>query len=441
MKGVVDRQRGSPRQLLGEVELVQPIASRGAGEERDGAEDPILGHERDHDERSWARLADHAAELLALHDAVEIARLEIGHERHLAAVERGLGEVRTAAIEPLLFDSYRRALPDDHRQPARSGRLLVDDVNDAAAPEGLHSELGDGPEGLLVVNRGGEHVRGLHEEPLPLLGSLAVGDVAEDDREDHPAIDLQLGYRGLGGELFSALPPAEDLAPLAHLARSLRRRGETLDVPGVSAPEAQRQEDLDGLAHDLVLAVAEDLLGSFVEEGDALALVDGDDPVDGDRDDAAQRGLRALPGRLGAPAKGDVDTKGNLVIDALGPDPGQHAPDDPALLAASGGIRPLRLLTEGGPERRSTAHGASRLVWSHEEIQRALAPDLLEGAAGERRAGRVPGHDMTFGVDDHERRGDRVEQGEFQVHERLRHPRRTRVSVDSTLLPQRRKIK
>ncbi|MEO5726872.1 MAG: hypothetical protein ABI134_29295, partial [Byssovorax sp.] len=91
MKGVVDRQGSSPRQLLGEVELLQPISSRGAGEERDGAEDPILGHQRDHYERARARLADDAAELVALHDAVEVARLEIGDERHLAAIERDLG--------------------------------------------------------------------------------------------------------------------------------------------------------------------------------------------------------------------------------------------------------------------------------------------------------------------------------------------------------------
>lgn len=95
-----------------------------------------------------------------------------------------------------------------------------------------------------------------------------------------------MGDRRLGGKLFAILAKTRDAAALSHPPRPNLRATEVLHVPVVTRAELPGNEDFDRATHDLRRGVAEDLLGSVVEERDSLGVVDADDGIRRYGDDA-----------------------------------------------------------------------------------------------------------------------------------------------------------
>jgi hypothetical protein len=118
---------------------------------------------------------------------------------------------------------------------------------------------------------------------LPLeqssFGSHALGDVAQDDRQELFASHRRLRYRRLDPELAAVgtQRPKRRLEP--HASRRLPGAAEPLQVRAVDGPEPLGDETLERAAERLRGAAAEHLLGRGVEHDDALGSVDRDDCV------------------------------------------------------------------------------------------------------------------------------------------------------------------
>jgi hypothetical protein len=122
--------------------------------------------------------------------------------------------------------------------------------------------------------------------------SASSSRVRSATRRDH-----LLGDGGLGGKLATVLAASEDLLALAHAARGDAGLGEAADVTVVCRAEALGDQNVERLADDLVLGVAEYCRGAFVEDNDPHVLVERDDGIRRDRQDG--RHLRLGEPQLG----------------------------------------------------------------------------------------------------------------------------------------------
>ena len=68
------------------------------------------------------------------------------------------------------------------------------------------------------------------EKALLLLRPYALGDVSQNNGIEPFPRDVELGYRGLSGELLTILAPRNHFLALAHAASDIGTRGEALDV-------------------------------------------------------------------------------------------------------------------------------------------------------------------------------------------------------------------
>jgi hypothetical protein len=130
-------------------------------------------------------------------------------------------------------------------------------------------ELGLGEAGALGLILGGAQI---------LLGTLALGDVADDAGEDARAADQGFAHRHVHGKDRALLALALDFPADADDA-PLSRRHVALEVAIVGATIGLRHQHIDLVAHHLVDAIAEDALGGLVGGEDRSLLVDGDDAV------------------------------------------------------------------------------------------------------------------------------------------------------------------
>src|SRR3546814_2382656 len=93
-------------------------------------------------------------------------------------------------------------------------------------------------------------------------------DVCSSDLDD-------LDDGRLGGELLAVLAPADDFDAFVHTQRRLG----VAHVMPMAGDDVRRQQHVQGLAGDLLSAIAEQRLGRAVVDGDTEALVGGDNGV------------------------------------------------------------------------------------------------------------------------------------------------------------------
>ena len=241
--------------------------------------------------------------------------LGLGARGPLADERPALADVadRAGDQHPLL--GLERAQTDLHRELRA---VSPQPVELEARPHGAHPRLLEVGEAVLRVVAaealGDEHLHGLAEELVPAIAEqslrlrvhqddpsraldddhrvgsrlqepaelpldlLAVRDVADDARDDHPVPSLERGEADLGRELAAVLAAAGEVQAHAHRARP-RVHDVAGAVPLVGSAHALGEEDLDGLVQQLVPPVPEDLLGLRVDEHDAPLVVDPDDGV------------------------------------------------------------------------------------------------------------------------------------------------------------------
>ena len=157
---------------------------------------------------------------------------------------------------------------------------------------------------------GVEHVLDLALQCLlafvdPLLGDLAVGDVAQDADVESVAVMLGLADRELQGKGRAVLVPTGDLAPDAD-DLALPGLGIVAQIGVVAVVVRRRHQGLDVLADDLLGLEAEHPRTSRVVHADRAQAVDDDDAVHGGVEDRAMLVLAAAQGLLDALAVGDV---------------------------------------------------------------------------------------------------------------------------------------
>ncbi len=146
----------------------------------------------------------------------------------------------------------------------------------------------DAGERGVVVERGGEHAADTGEELLIRLCAATIADVAQHDSEEAGVGEVESRDRRFGRKLAPVLSQAEDRATLAHATGDVGTAGELGQVPTVDPTESIGEEPLERRADDLRGIVAKDLLRPVIEVQDLLILVDGDDRVDGNRQDALE---------------------------------------------------------------------------------------------------------------------------------------------------------
>ena len=130
------------------------------------------------------------------------------------------------------------------------------------------------------------------QQPLvDLFDADPLRHIPQDNGIDGPVCRGNARDGGLGRELVTVLPPADDDRALAHPARGDCGVIKTFDVPVVRLAKPARKQHMNGLAEDFIGRVAEDVNGAVVEERDALGLVHADDAIARDRQDANDEGV------------------------------------------------------------------------------------------------------------------------------------------------------
>ena len=195
---VLDRHAGAPPELLGELEihLVEPPAGVAGRAQRDRADDPLAGDERD-DQRRQRADAPQRGELGEVargraQQRVVDARVELRPPgRH--HVGRAHGQLALARV------------PADHEPVADAPALLDVGGGHALQPAALVGQVDRAPVGQLGDRRPGDLLQrdlgvqrrrkqlgGLGEEALLELGAARLGDVLDDvDGQAGPAVGAE----------------------------------------------------------------------------------------------------------------------------------------------------------------------------------------------------------------------------------------------------------
>jgi hypothetical protein len=145
----LDRGRGAPGELAGQLGVVEPERAR--GQERHRADCEIAADQRHAQGRRHAELAQPLVADVA--DDLRLARAE--HDRRAVRVRGAHGEVR------------------GHRGHAAQLAARLEDVDGAAVGEAGDHELGEALERLLVVRRGAQDLARAREQAHPSEGALA----------------------------------------------------------------------------------------------------------------------------------------------------------------------------------------------------------------------------------------------------------------------------
>jgi hypothetical protein len=169
------------------------------------------------------------------------------------------------------------------------------------------------PDDLLDVVRRADllaQVLVLHGEPAQvLLGALALVDVAQDQRIELAAADLDMRQGGLDRELAAVGTAGAETARRPDVG-ALPTPVEGRHRPLQRLAEALGEEAVDRRADGLGRGAAKDLLGGLVEECHLARAVEGDDGIHRRVKDASQPFLALLERLLGALALGDVYVRG-----------------------------------------------------------------------------------------------------------------------------------
>ena len=241
----------------------------------------------------------------------------------------------------------------DQRQVKAARHLPGDDGEDFLLGGACGDQRRDAPErGLLIC----DHLQALARGPQVLLGTLALGDVADVSDEGWLAGQVGPGHGQLGGEFVSVSTHGGSLDPAIEDVRLPGRQEPGQPAP-VRLPRRWRHERFGQLpAEDLIGAVAEDALGGGVDVRHDALLVDDDHAIECCRENGAVAGFAGAefsgPGLgdltlasclLGGPARGQIgEADGDAVsawyfVGHRGAGDRDHGPvlaDEPVLLEA-----------------------------------------------------------------------------------------------------------
>ena len=275
-----------PRQLLGEREILRPVAAARLREDELGDRHRRAQHHERHDHHRAG--ADPAHDLR--HAAA--AALLVGVDEQRLALEDGASvrrlRQRRRRHQQLLDQLRLRRIAMRHR--AAATRSVLHDVDDAPVGQLRNHELGDRVQDALVLHRLGERAD-LREQLEPGLGRLARVDVAAGN---HHAVDRAIGTVH-GADVM--------LAPATAVGREADLRGDDLAGEraariGVDrAHHGRRQPDLGGCL-PVHLAIADELgnaqpRGPVGIDQPVLAILDHDALLEGVEDRAEAPALLA----------------------------------------------------------------------------------------------------------------------------------------------------
>ena len=164
-------------------------------------------------------------------------------------------------------------------------------IEDARVGEPRNGQVHDRAHRRVHGKRLRQLARRRAQEAFVFLASLLTRDVAQNDREQEPVRRDELRNRRLGRKVGAIGTTSEDLSPFTHSPRGRGRPGEVLQVCLVRRAKARWKQDGQMAADRVAGAIAEDLFSPAVEMDDPLAVVDRDDRIGCDGQDAGKLGL------------------------------------------------------------------------------------------------------------------------------------------------------
>jgi hypothetical protein len=138
----------------------------------------------------------------------------------------------------------------------------------------------------LVVERRSERRARLCQKSLVRFPSHLNRCIAQNNRKQPAAGQVEASYRCVGRKLAAIVPQAKHLPPLTHPPRDLRRLGERPDVARMHVAETLWNQDVQRLADDVLGVPTKDHLGAVIERDDLLIVVDRNDCIGRQVDDA-----------------------------------------------------------------------------------------------------------------------------------------------------------
>ncbi len=96
-----------------------------------------------------------------------------------------------------------------HGQPLQYS-VLVDQLDETEITEPTDHQLRDVRARLLRIERSGENRANLREERLPMLDSLVIRDITQNDGEQPCPLDVQLRDGCIRGKLLAIFAQAQD---------------------------------------------------------------------------------------------------------------------------------------------------------------------------------------------------------------------------------------
>ena len=254
---VVGGERGALREVLGQREVGERVASLAVGDgEGHDAQRAAARAQRHQHERGGRRAAVCAQVLRIAHTRGEPLVTHVAHERRLTALDhrlehavrsgtRGAGQ-RALARQPLLDER----IGVGRGEAAKHTTVGLEHVHQHIVGEVGDGDARDTAQRRLVVERGGEHAAGLGEKrraaprllgvsprdlraaPLGMLVVVeptAIRDVAHDGRHQFPHVGVDRAHADLGGKAAAvttdAVDVALDVACGAHVVGQQHRRG------------------------------------------------------------------------------------------------------------------------------------------------------------------------------------------------------------------------
>ena len=176
--GVVDGHGGAMGELLGQRQVVRPVAPDPAGDQQERPQRPPAGHERDGERGPEAGLPQELEVPGVAGNGLEVTVGDLRHQLRPARAERlghaavrGMGDGRV----PLQL-ADERLLGRIHvlRHQAADSPLLVEQVDHAAVGQVGHRQARQALEGGLVIERAGQDAARFGQERRALFGCFSL---------------------------------------------------------------------------------------------------------------------------------------------------------------------------------------------------------------------------------------------------------------------------
>ena len=273
-----------------------------------------MRQQRDHHDGLQVDGLERSKVVVGLRQRLDVLRRRAPHEDRPLRLQGRSDQIRALSIHRDLLEhvaqpGHGRVTADDLQSTVHA--ILINQIDDAHIREVPNGDSRNPRERLIEVEGGRREQRpDFRQEPVLIFDSFLLRDVSKSDRQNSSAPDVQLRNGGIGWELLTVLANAEDLrASLSHSPRRLVPRGEAIHVQAVHLTEPIGDEHVERLSDDLRLRVAEDLLRTIAEQRDPLILVDADDRVGRDGEDACGSCLCEAKRFLGFLSGSDIELR------------------------------------------------------------------------------------------------------------------------------------